>query len=167
MFFRLLDENKDGLIKAEEWPRIHTWMEPWKHANGLIALRPTSDGSPPALAWQHEVGVPECPTPIVANGNVYAVRNGGVVTCLDARTGTQLFQDRLASGGPYYASPVGSSDAIYLASARGTITVLSAEKTPRVLNTLDLGEHVWATPAISGQYIIIRGEKHLWMFGPG
>lgn len=166
MFFRLLDENKDGQIRAEEWPRIHAWMEPWNHANGLIAVRPSGDGSAPQLAWQHEIGVPECPTPLLANGNLYAIRNGGVVTCLDPKSGELYFQERLAAGGPYYASPVGSNDGIYLASARGTLTVLSAEKQPRVLDTIDLDEHVWATPALADQHIVIRGEKHLWLFGP-
>ncbi len=167
MFFRMLDEDSDGQIQADEWPRIKSWMEPWTHANGLIALRPGRDGSTPSLAWQYEVGVPECPTPIIWDGRLYAVRNGGVVTCLNAATGELLFQERLAAAGPYYASPVAGDGKIYLASARGTITVVSAEPKPRVLSSQELGESISATPAIAGNQIIVRTEKHLWLFaGP-
>ncbi len=38
MFIRLLDEDRDGSIRAEEWPRIHRWIDPWDHANGVIAI---------------------------------------------------------------------------------------------------------------------------------
>ena len=164
MFFRMLDDDGDGRITAAEWPRIKTWMDPWNHANGIIALRPANDGSAPSLVWQHEVGVPECPTPIIYQDRLYAVRNGGVVTCLQADTGKLLFQDRCVAGGPYYASPVAGDGKIFLASARGTISILAAESDPRVLATLDLKEPISATPAIAGDQIIIRSGKHVWMF---
>lgn len=164
MFFRMLDEDSDGSIQSDEWPRIHSWMEPWTHANGLIALRPGDTGTSPTLEWQYEVGVPECPTPIIWEGRLYAVRNGGVVTCLNAASGELLFQERLAAAGPYYASPVAGDGKIYLASARGTITVFSAEPKPRVLATRELGESISATPAIVDNQIIVRTEKHLWLF---
>jgi outer membrane protein assembly factor BamB len=110
------------------------------------------------------VGVPECPTPVICGGRLYAVRNGGVVTCLDVESGDELFQSRLISGGPYYASPVAGDGKIYMASERGTVSVLSAEATPRVLSSLDLGEKIWATPAVSLGNLFIRSEKHLWRF---
>ncbi len=164
MFFRMLDGDNDGVIRAWEWPKIHEWVDSWNHANGLIALRPGSEGSTPSLAWEHAVGVPECPTPLVWDGRLYAIRNGGVVTCLEASTGELHFQERLAPGGPYYASPVGGDGKIYLASARGTLSILAAEKSPRVLATQDLGEPVWATPALAGTQVILRSEKHIWLF---
>lgn len=164
MFFRMLDEDKDGLIRENEWPRIHGWIDSWNHANGMIALRPSTDGSPPSLAWEYAVGVPECPTPILVDGRLYAIRNGGVVTCLEASSGTLHFQGRIAPGGPYYASPVSGDGKIYTASARGGIAVLTAEATPRVLSTLDLGEPIWGTPALVDSQVIVRSEKHIWVF---
>lgn len=165
MFFRLLDADRDGWVRADEWPRIHSWMEPWNHANGLIALSPGDAGSTPSLAWQYETGVPECPTPLVLSGRLYTVRNGGVVTCLEAASGALHYQERIASGGPYYASPVGGDGKIYLASARGTLTVLAAETKPTLLDSRDLGEAIWATPALFGDQLIVRSERHLWLFG--
>lgn len=164
MFFRMLDENRNGTIEALEWPRIHSWMESWNHANGIIALRPGSAGQTPEFVWQHELGVPECPTPILVDDRLYAIRNGGVVTCLNARTGQRLFQERLAAGGPYYASPVSGDGKIYLVSGRGQVTVLSATDQLQVLSTHALNEPVSASPALTESQILIRGQKTLWCF---
>ena len=160
----MLDEDRDGRITVAEWPRIKAWMDPWNHANGIIALRPAKDGSAPSLVWQHEVGVPECPTPIIYKDRLYAVRNGGVVTCLKADTGELLFQDRCVAGGPYYASPVSGDGKIFLGLREEPSAFWPPSPNLRVLATVDLKEPVSATPAIAGSQIIIRSDKHVWMF---
>ncbi len=165
MFFREMDANKDGRIQTDEYPRLKAWVDSFEHANGFIALRPGEQNTVPKLAWQHEVGVPECPSPIVLDGKLFAVRNGGVVTCLDAETGKLLFQERLASGGPYYAGIVSGDKKIYLASQRGRLTILSTSEQPRVLATADLGESVHATPVLASGYLIVRSQNQLWLFG--
>lgn len=164
MFFGMLDVDKNKKISAEEWPKIKSWMESWNHANGLLALRPGAEGSPPTLVWEHASGVPECPTPIVVQGRIYMVRNGGVVTCVDAKDGKTLYKDRLSATGPYYASPVAGDGKVYLASERGVLTVLSEGNKPKVLSSKDLGEAIWATPAIAQDQILVRSAKHLWLF---
>lgn len=164
MFFRMLDADKSGKINAEEWPKIKSWMESWNHANGLLALKPGEEGSPPTLAWEHASGVPECPSPIVVDRRIYMVRNGGIVTCVDAKDGKELFKQRLGGGGPYYASPVAASGRIILASERGQVTQINAAAEPKVVSTFDLGEPIWATPALAPGQIVIRSDTHLWLF---
>jgi outer membrane protein assembly factor BamB len=164
MFWRLLDADRDGRIRADEWPRIHAWMEPWTHANGILALELGEGGTTPRIAWQHENGVPECPTPLLSGDLLFAVRNGGVLTCLDAASGTPHFQERLAARGPYYASPVASANTLYLASERGELSVLAVAKEPRLLSTRDLGEKIYATPALARGRVIVRSAEHLWAF---
>jgi outer membrane protein assembly factor BamB len=164
MFFRMLDADKSGKITVEEWPKIKSWMESWNHANGLLALRPSKDGSPPTLAWEHATGVPECPSPIVIGDRIFMIRNGGVLSCVDAKDGKQISKERLTAGGPYYASPVAGDGKLYLASERGVVTVLSMGGDVKAISTKDLGEPIWATPAIGEGQVIVRSEKHLWLF---
>lgn len=164
MFFRMLDVDKSGKITADEWPKIKTWMESWNHANGLLAVRPGKDGSPPTLAWEHATGVPECPSPIVIDDKIFMVRNGGVLSCVNAKDGKQISKERLSAGGPYYASPVAGDGKLYLASERGVVSVLGVVGRTLVLSTKDLGEPVWATPAIGDGQVVLRSEKHLWVF---
>ena len=58
--------------------------------------------------------------------HLYIVKNGGVFSCLDAETGKVHYRERIDSRGPHYASPVGGDGKVYVASARGVVTVLEA-----------------------------------------
>ena len=106
IFWRFLDVDRDGRITAKEYEKLEAWVASWEHLNGIVALRPGTGEKPAELAWHYPRGVPECPSPLHAGGRVYMVMNGGTVTCLDARSGALLFQERLAARGPYYASLV-------------------------------------------------------------
>ncbi len=164
IFFRMVDGNKNSQIEASEWPRLQEWVDSFQHANGFIALRIGDAKSAPELVWRAETGVPECPTSLIIGDRLFAVRNGGVVTCLDIADGKSLLRERVAPGGPYYASPVMGNEKIFLASARGALTVLSAKTPFNVLSTIELGEPIWATPALSTGALIVRSEHHLWLF---
>jgi outer membrane protein assembly factor BamB len=164
IFFRMMDSNKDGKIQPDEYPQLKAWVDSFEHANGFVALRPDDTNSVPELAWKQAMGVPECPSPILFDGKLLAVLNGGVVTCLELETGKRLFQKRIAPGGPYYSAPVMGDNKIYLASQRGQLTILSANEQPSVLATADLGESIHATPALASGHLIVRSQNHLWVF---
>ncbi len=166
LFFRFLDRDRDGQLTGEEWQKMFSWLETFKHANALLAIRPPKDDTgQPEIVWQHPRGVPECPSPLYHDGRVYLVKNGGIATCVDAKTGKALFSGRLGARGPRYASPVYGDGKIFAASARGVVTVLEAGDELKVLAQNDLGERVMATPAIVGGRIYVRTEEHLWVFG--
>jgi outer membrane protein assembly factor BamB len=86
------------------------------------------------------------------------------VTCLEAKTGKELYRKRLASGS-YSASPVITNGNVYIASQEGVVTVFQAGEAAKVLATNDLGQTVNATPAIAGDVIFVRTETHLHAFG--
>ena len=46
------------------------------------------------------------------------VKDGGIVTAYDAKTGNELYQKRAAATGSYYASPVAANGNVYLHVAR-------------------------------------------------
>lgn len=165
IFFRMLDANKDLKIQADEYPRLKDWVDSFEHANGFIAIQPENRNSIPKLVWTHEPGVPECPSPIIHDGKLFAVRNGGVVTCLSTGTGEQLFQGRFAAGGPYYSSIVMGDGKLYFASQRGQLTILSADEHHETLASYDLGESIHATPALVPNGLVLRSKSHLWLFG--
>ena len=164
MFVRLLDADKDGFIRETEWPRIHLWIDPWEHANGVISVDPIGKQDSPSLVWQHSENIPECPTPLICNERIYFVRNGGVVTCLDLNSGTQLYSQRIVGGGPYYASPIAADNKLFFASARGELTLIEASDSPKQLAILSLGESIWATPAIAAHRLVVRSESTMWLF---
>jgi outer membrane protein assembly factor BamB len=95
------------------------------------------------------------------------VKDGGIVTALDIKTGQQLYQKRSVASGSYYASPVAANGHIYFVSLdNGTITVLkAAAAVPEVVaNNPPLGERVAATPAIADNTLYVRTAEHLYAF---
>lgn len=165
MFQRFLDVDKDGRITEEEYKKLRAWVDSWEHLNGIVALRPGTGERPAELAWHHPRGVPECPSPLYLDGRVYMVMNGGTLTCLDAKTGKEVFTGRLEARGPYYASLVGGDGKLYAASARGEVTVLAAADELRVLSTVNLDERLMATPALADGVVYVRTETALRAFG--
>ncbi|MEM7310793.1 MAG: PQQ-binding-like beta-propeller repeat protein [Planctomycetota bacterium] len=173
IFFRFLDADRDGELTREEWPKLVRWVESFQQANGVLAIRPPGkageaepDAAQPEIAWQADVGVPECPSPLCYDGLLFVVKNGGMASCYDAASGTLRYRGRLGARGPCYASPVAGGGRIYTASARGVVTVLAAGDELQVLSQQDLGERVLATPALAGGFVYVRTESALYAFGP-
>ena len=93
------------------------------------------------------------------------IRNGGILTCLDAKTGKELFAPaRLGTDGMYYASPVAGDGKIYVAADAGVVIVLKAGDRFEVLAENDLGESIAATPALADGILYVRSARHLWAF---
>jgi len=159
----LFDKNGDGHIDAEEWRA----MTETPFNNSLMAIRPGGAGdiSKSHIVWQARRGVPEVPSPLFYQGRIYMIRNGGLLTCLDAKTGKELFAPaRLGPGGMYYASPVAGDGKVYIAADAGFMIVLMAADHFEVLAENDLGEAIAATPALADGTLYVRSARHLWAF---
>ena len=64
----------------------------------------------------------------------------------------------------FSASPVGAADRIYLLSEEGRTVVLQRGPQLKVLAINELDEAFYASPAIVGDVIYLRGDKHLFCF---
>jgi len=160
----LFDKNSDGAIDRQEWEKLKT--SPF--TNSLLAIRPggSADISQSHVAWQAKRGAPEVPSPLYYQGRIYMIRNGAILTCLDAKSGNEVFpQQRLGPGGIFYASPVAGDGKIYIASDAGVVMVLKAGEQFEMLAENDLGETIRATPALVDGKIYIRTAEHLYAFG--
>ncbi|BDC48562.1 hypothetical protein F183_A08780 [Bryobacterales bacterium F-183] len=163
------DENKDNFLDAREY---QGFMEAGNNippaAAGVLALRPgTGTGALPAdaLVWQEKRNAPEVSTALEYRGRVYSVSSGGIISCLDAKTGTVVYRGRVNAPGNYWASPVAGGGKIFLASADGVVTVLGGGDRLEVLANNDLGDPIQGTPALAGSTIYIRSNNALWAFG--
>jgi outer membrane protein assembly factor BamB len=167
-FLPLLDPNKDGGFDEQEWAKL---IELVKTASakrhGLTAVKPRGTGNITAsgIKWIEHRNIPEVPSPLRYRDRVYMIMNGGILTCLDAETGKVLHRGRIGAPGPYYSSPVAADGKIFVASGDGVITVLSDGNSPAVLAQNDLGEPIYATPALAGSVVYVRTQNHLWAFG--
>ena len=94
------------------------------------------------------------------------VRDGGLVTAYDAKSGKELYLKRALPPGQYWASPVAANGHIYFTSLDGVVTVLKAgsAKAEVVAQNPGVGERVGATPAIADNTLYIRTDGHLYAF---
>jgi outer membrane protein assembly factor BamB len=166
VFDPFTDSNKDGFLDAGEWAKLR---ERFANApeHGLIAIKPGGDGdlTKTNIAWREPKGVPEIPSPLELEGRVYAVTNGGIVTVVEAKTGKLIYRARLGAGGGYFSSPVAADGKVYFASGEGVISVVAPAEQLNVIARNDLGEPIYATPAIVDNKIYVRTSKHLYAFG--
>ena len=120
-----------------------------------------------ARVWTYRKGTGYVPSNLLYDGLLYLTNDGGVITCLDARTGKVVYEGgRLPIRGRYSASMVGGGGRILMANTDGDIAIMRAGRTHEVLGSFSLGESVWATPAIVGDRLYIRSREHLFALGP-
>jgi outer membrane protein assembly factor BamB len=110
-----------------------------------------------ALAWRAERGSPYTGTPLVYDGILYVCTDNGILSAFDAASGARIYQQRLGpDAGAFSASPVAAAGRLYLTSEDGTIFVVRAGRTFELLASNPMGTVLMATPAISGDMLIVR-----------
>lgn len=162
--FATVDRNRDSKIDEAEWV---AFREQALQPSATLAIRPKGRGdlTKTAVEWRAQRAVPNVPSPLVAGGIVYTVRNGGVAGIYDLATGEVKKEFRLPGAlGDYYASPVATGKHVYFASMEGKITVLATGAEGQIVSNIDLGEEIFASPAISGNAIYIRTMAGLYCF---
>lgn len=115
----------------------------------------------PKIVWRYKKNAPKSPSPILVGDQLFAVSDqGGIVTCLDAKTGDEIYRERIK--GNYSASPLHADGKIYFHSQEGNTVVVAAGKEFNVLaeNKLD-GSHL-ASAAVVGNALILRTDKALY-----
>lgn len=166
VLLRIFDRDKDRIISEVEWMQTMSGFAAISHPT-LAAIRPgaTQDARPSHVAWEIRRGIPETPSPLYYRGRLYLLRDGGVLTCLEAATGAELFRERLGASGQYIASPIAAGDRIIVASVPGVVTVIEVADELRILARNDFREKIFATPAVMEGSIYLRTASHLYAFG--
>jgi len=128
----------------------------------LLAVRPdgTGDVTRTHIAWSLKRGAPLTPSPLAVGDELYVVNDGGIATCIDARSGAIVWQQRL--GGTYSASPVFADGRIYFLAEQGVTTVIVPGKEFRRLATNVLDGGLLASMAISSGSLFLRTDSHLY-----
>jgi len=128
----------------------------------LIAVRTDGAGdvTKTHIAWTLRRAAPLTPSPLLVNDELYIVNDAGVASCLDAKTGTVHWQQRI--DGTFSASPIFADGRIYFLAEQGVTTVIAPGTVFRKLSTSTLDGATLASMAVSGGSIYIRSDRHLY-----
>ena len=165
-FYRM-DLDQNGALDQKEWDRHAAVFQ--RAQNAVLALKPSSRGqlSESAVAWKYQRGVPYVATPILDNNILWMVKDGGIVTKLDAASGRVLQEERVPGIGNYFASPVAGDGKVYFAGEQGMVSVVANQPEWKVLSSRAFHEKIYATPVIDRDRILIRTEQALYCFQCG
>lgn len=163
--FSQIDRDKDGKITVEEYGALRRVFADAR--NVVLSIKPggTGDITKTHIKWEYTKQIPYCPSPLCYNGIVFMVKDGGILTALEAETGKILKQGRLKSTGGFFASPVGGDGKVYVISQTGDLSVISAEANWQELHNTSMNGDGHATPAIVGGRIYVRAGDVLYCFG--
>ena len=137
------------------FPTLHT-----------LGIRPDGTGNVTKshVAWHIQGDATSyVPSPIAAGKYFFLVSDGGIASCLQARTGKVMWQERL--GRHHSASPVSAGGKLYFLDDDGVTFILDASEKFRLIAKNPLGERCFASPAISRGHIFIRALKTLYCIG--
>lgn len=165
-YIRGLDSDRDGKITKRDWDKMQSRLA--KSENLMVAVRPGGHGdiTKTHVAWKATRGLPYVPSPLFYDGRVYLIRDGGMMSSFDAKTGAPFYlQERLEAAESYYASPVAADGRIYVVSLPGRLSIIkSGGDKPEILHQANFGERVFATPALAGDRLYLRTQTKLYAF---
>jgi outer membrane protein assembly factor BamB len=131
-------------------------------AQGDITPAPgsyTSDG----VLWMQKDAGPSIVSPLVYRDSVYILDNSGTVNCYNVETGAPRYQKERPKGARrFWASPWGYDGKVFCLDERGTTHVLDAGSALRVLGQNKIKDKFWASPAIAGGRIVLRGARQIY-----
>ena len=135
------------------------------HMKG-IRMGGTGDITESNLLWTRTDTGCFVPSPAVAHGKVYVLRDRGEVHCIDPKTGKSHWEDAFPrASSSYYGSPTVAGNKLYAPREDGVILIADISKGFKFLGEFDMGERVIASPVPVNDKILIRGEKNLLCFG--
>ncbi len=133
----------------------------------LWALTPGGSGlrNEDAIVWSLSKGAPSTPSFLLVGENLFFVNDGGIATCLDAKSGKVIWQERLS--GDFSASPLYAAGHVYFFNHNAVATVIDAGREFRKLAESRLDGDLRASPAVSGQAIFVRTRTRLYRIDQG
>jgi outer membrane protein assembly factor BamB len=164
-FFPAVDLDNDKQLDEKEWNYYRMSIA---SKNSMMAIRLGGKGNMTRqnTRWKYHKHIPQLPSPLLVGKQLLMVSDRGILTSLDPETGAEQYSGRIRGAeGNYYASPVAAGDKILFATTAGKVAVVQAGDKLDVLAVNDLGEGIYATPAIVDNRIYLRTDETLYCFG--
>lgn len=164
-WFKLMDLDGDGFLSPNEWAYYQAARSS-KGGMWAFKLGGKGDVTDTAVRWHYDRSVPQLPSPLLYEGVLYMLNDGGIMTALDPATGRMLAQSRLQGAvDSFYSSPIAADGKILVISESGKAVVLKADGTLTILAVNDLDDAVHATPALEAGRLYVRTRSALYCFG--
>jgi len=123
----------------------------------LIALRPGKNGS---KVWEDNTFTPDVSSPVANDKYLFVSTGNGDAACYNAETGDTLWSHYFED--PFYASPIICDNKVWMLNRSGTMYIVEAGSTFKLISSSPLGENTDCTPVFSERKIYLRGRVNLY-----
>jgi outer membrane protein assembly factor BamB len=133
-----------------------------------VAALDLKSGKPVAVDFSIPKGLPYTPSPLVIGDHLYLLGDGGILRCVEFKTGKTLYEERVEGvqgSSKFFSSPVAADGKIYCGSQQGDLIVIKAGTQFERLAATKLDSPINATPAIVNGRLYIRTAKELISIG--
>lgn len=113
------------------------------------------------VLWDREKRNASESAPVLVNGTLYQTTRGGIVSAVDAKTGKDLWEDRM--DGQHLPGPIVLGDKILFSSDRGqTFIVQASPEKFELVHKNQLPDPISASPAVADGALFVRTKKALY-----
>jgi outer membrane protein assembly factor BamB len=128
----------------------------------VYAIKPDGKGdvTNTHVAWTVKKAVPRNASPLLVDDALYMADDNGQLTCLDAKTGKERWNERV--GRAFSASPLYANGLIYLLDEDGIATVVKPGASFEMVAKNRMGERALASYGVDGDALLLRTEKALY-----
>jgi outer membrane protein assembly factor BamB len=132
----------------------------------MLAVKPGGRGdvTKTHVLWSFDSG-PDVPTPVTDGTYVYSVTDNGVMYCLDAKSGKEIYGRQRLRPGTYSGSFVLADGKLYVTNEDGVTSVVKAGPQFELLSENEFSDYSLSSPAISNGTMYFRTTKFLWAIG--
>lgn len=132
-------------------------------ASGDITLDEMQQSSDAVLWFDRTGGGTYLPTPVLYDAGVYVLTDKGIFSRHDAKTGERTYRTRIhTTARNFTSSPWAYNGHIFAINEEGDTFVMKAGEEFEFVSINSLDEWVLASPAISGDRLLIRTQSKLY-----
>jgi outer membrane protein assembly factor BamB len=131
-------------------------------ASGDISLK-AGETSNDHIAWFSTKAGPPMASPLLYKDLLYIFpQNGGEFSCYDARTGNEVYKQRLDGAEGFTSSPWAHDGKVYCLDQNGNTFVIQAGREFKLLAKNHIEDMFWSSPAVAADALYLRGADRLY-----
>jgi outer membrane protein assembly factor BamB len=162
-----LNPTNDGAYRIVASPVVHgSIIIAPSRERPMLVMKPGGRGdvAQSHVMWEFQNG-PDVPTPVTDGTYVYVVNDRGIMWCLDAKTGKEIYGKMRLRPSTYSGSFTLADGKLYITNEDGLTTVVRAGPKFEILAENDFDDYTLSSPAVSDGQIFIRTTGALWAIG--
>ena len=115
------------------------------------------------VAWYLPQAGPPMASPLLYQGHLYILEErGGILSCYDAKTGKQVYRERLPGARGFTSSPWAYEGKVFCLADDGETFVVQAGPEFKLLGKNVLSGLTWSSPAVGGGALFLRTVDQLY-----